>query len=151
MGLTPHPGGYTQPEEHMKVIYELSNRHIEQLHQLYQKEWWTKARTLEDTRRCVANSQLCIALVDAQDNLIGFARVLTDFTFKALVFDVMIREDQRGKGLGDRLMGLIKSHEQLSGVKHLELYCLPDMNDFYEKHGFTTNVCGVQLMRHDNT
>lgn len=135
----------------MKVIYELSNRHIEQLHQLYQKEWWTKARTLEDTRKCVANSQLCIALVDTQDNLIGFARVLTDFTFKALVFDVMIREDQRGKGLGDRLMGLIKSHEQLSGVRHLELYCLPDMNDFYEKHGFTTNVCGVQLMRHDNT
>ncbi len=132
----------------MKVIYELGSKHIEQLHQLYQEEWWTKGRTLEDTRKCVANSQLCIALVDAQDNLIGFARVLTDFTFKALIFDVIVREDQRGKGLGDKLMGLIKSHDKLSGVRHVELYCLPDMNDFYARHGFTTR--DVQLMRYDN-
>lgn len=149
MGLTPCQSDI-RPEGHMKTIYQLSDKHIAQLHQLYQKEWWTKARTLEDTRKCVANSQLCIALVDAQDDLIGFARVLTDFTFKALIFDVIVREDQRGKGLGDKLMGLIKSHDKLSGVRHFELYCLPDMKDFYAKHGFTTEVCGVQLMRYDN-
>ncbi|BBI99012.1 hypothetical protein FGKAn22_07050 [Ferrigenium kumadai] len=134
----------------MKTIYELSDKHIGQLHQLYQNEWWSKARTLEDSRKCVANSQLCVALVDSQDNLAGFARVLTDFTFKALIFDVIVCENQRGKGLGGKLIGLIKSHEKLSAVTHFELYCLPGMNDFYAKYGFTTEVGSIQLMRCDN-
>jgi len=131
----------------MKVIYELNNKHIEQLHQLYQNEWWAKGRTLEATHRCVANSQLCIALVDSQDNLIGFARVLTDFTFKALIFDVIVCENQRGKGLGNKLMSLVRSHEELSEVPHFELYCLPGMNDFYAKQGFTTDIGHIPLMR----
>ncbi len=131
----------------MKVIYELNDNHIEQLHRLYQNEWWSNGRTQETTRKCVANSQLCVALVDTQDELIGFARVLTDFTFKALVFDVIVREDLRGNGLGDMLMSLIRSHERLADVTHFELYCLPEMSDFYARHGFTTDVGNIQLMR----
>ena len=132
----------------MKVIYELNDSHIEQLHRLYQNEWWSNGRTLETTHKCVENSQLCIALIDTQDELIGFARVLTDFTFKAFVFDVIVREDQRENGLGDMLMSLIRSHERLADVAHFELYCLPEMSDFYARHGFTTDVGNIKLMRY---
>lgn len=83
----------------MNVIHTLSQKHISQLHELYQQEWWTKGRTLEETKNCVAGSQVCIGLISANDEPIGFARVLTDFTFKALIFDVIVRKNHRKPAL----------------------------------------------------
>jgi len=134
----------------MNIIYALSEAHIIQLHLLYQREWWTRGRTMEDTKKCVAGSQICIGLVSGDDELIGFSRVLTDYTFKALIFDVIVSENKRNQGLGNTLLSLIKNHEQLKSVRHFELYCLPEMFAFYEKHGFTTDVGDIKLMRHVN-
>jgi len=134
----------------MKAIYELNNKQIEELHQLYQNEWWTEGRTLAETKKCVEDSQVCIGLIDSSGRLQGFARVLTDYTFKALIFDVIVSKDYRGTSLGNKLMELIKDHEKLRRVKHFELYCLPEMFSFYEKHGFSSNVGKIQLMRYDN-
>lgn len=132
----------------MQTIYALSDEHLIQLHQLYQQEWWSETRTLEDTRRGVQGSQLRIGLVDEQDALIGFARVLTDYTFKAFIFDLIVRQDQRAQGIGKQLIACIKTHEKLSRVQHFELYCLPEMFDFYAQQGFTAEVGGVRLLRY---
>lgn len=131
----------------MDIIYSLNEKHLHQLFDLYQQEWWTKGRSLQETQRCVAGSQICIGLVDDQNDLIGFARVLTDYVFKALILDVFVRRNERGNGLGDKLITLIKGHKQLQDVKHFELYCLPDMNDFYTRHGFSSDIGEVRLMR----
>lgn len=80
--------------------------------------------------------------------LIGFARVLTDYTIKALIFDVIIDREYRGYGLGKQIMETILQHGQLQGVQQFELYCLPEMEAFYEsKFGFSSNVGGITLMR----
>jgi predicted GNAT family N-acyltransferase len=134
----------------MNVIYCLTENHIALLHALYQEEWWTKGRTLEETKNCVAGSQICVGLINENDELIGFARVLTDFTFKALIFDIIVRSDHRKTGLGDKLLFLIKSHEKLQDVRHFELYCLPEMFDFYAKRGFSTSTGEIRLMRFTN-
>lgn len=130
-----------------KVITHLQDLQIEQLHALYQNEWWTKGRSLVLTRQCVKESQVCIGLVDGAGDLVGFARVITDYTFKALVFDVIVAKHVRGLGLGDRLVGLVRDHERLRSVKHIELYCLPELVPFYSRFGFTDQVGGIQLMR----
>lgn len=119
---------------HMNIIGELSEKDIEQLHVLYQSEWWSRGRSLENTKRCVSGSQICIGITSENDDLIGFVRVLTDFTFKALIVDVIVTKNERGKGLGNKLLSLVKNHEGLKSVKHFELYCLPEMLSFYEKH-----------------
>ncbi|RZQ51226.1 GNAT family N-acetyltransferase [Pseudoalteromonas phenolica] len=131
----------------MNVTYTLSEENIEELHRLYQKEWWTKGRTLQETKKVVAGSQINIGILDAQNILIGYARVLTDFTFKAIIFDVIVSEFHRDKGLGKRIMQLIKNHKRLASVKSYELYCLPEMFAFYESLGFSTDVAGIKLMR----
>jgi len=134
----------------MNARYQLNARHVEQLHALYQHESWSKGRALEETRRVVEGSNVCIALTDNEDNLAAFARVLTDGVFKALVFDVIVDEKYRAEGLGNQLVNLVKSHPRLVGVKHLELYCLPVLESFYARHGFTTDVNNMRLMRRIN-
>ena len=133
----------------MNITGELSGNHIEQLHALYQGEWWSRGRSLQDTKSCVAGSQLCFGITSEADELIGFARVLTDFTFKAFIFDVIVAPSHRGKGLGRELIGLIKNHVRLKSVRHFELYCLPEMLPFYEKHGFSSELGDIKLLRAD--
>ena len=131
----------------MNVIDTLNPDQVAQLHALYRQAWWAKDRTLEETQACVDGSQLCIGLVNADDELIGFTRVLTDYIFKALIFDLIVRADHRKTGLGDKLVTLVTSHPKLQAVKHFELYCLPVMHDFYARHQFTNELGGIQLMR----
>ena len=126
----------------------LDERHVEQLHALYQGEWWTRGRGLDEVRRLTEQSDLVVAICDATDDrLIAFARVLTDRTCKALILDVIVAPDRRDEGLGRRLMDRIVQHPVLQSVRHLELYCLPEMVPFYERWGFSTDVSGVTLMR----
>jgi predicted GNAT family N-acyltransferase len=134
----------------MEIINDLSENQIQQLHQLYQNEWWTENRTLEETRECVLGSQICIAIVDDNQVIKAFARVLTDYIFKALIFDMIVKSDYRVSGLGSELIKLIKGHAELKSVKHFELYCLPELEPFYTKHGFSIDVGGIKLMRLKN-
>lgn len=134
----------------MQVIYTLTESHIQQLHELYLQQWWANARTLDETRQCVAGSQVSIGLLGNNERLVGFTRVLTDFIFKALIFDVIVAPAERGTRLGDLLMQLVRTHEKLKSVHHFELYCLPTMYDFYRRHGFSTSVGDVHLMRRIN-
>ena len=108
---------------------------------------WSEGRSIEDTLNCVKNSQICIGILDSERNLIGFTRILSDFIYKAFIFDVMVSAEHRGHGLGQKLLGLVKSHEMLQKVKHFELYCLLEMEAFYSSLGFSTEVGGIKLMR----
>lgn len=129
------------------LINHFNQELIRQLHHLYQQEWWCKGRSLEETASCVEGSQVCLGFTDANEKLVGFSRVLTDFTFKALIFDVIVDSQYRGLGLGQRLMQEIRQYPQLQQVKHFELYCLPEMEPFYAQMGFSDDVGGIQLMR----
>ena len=133
----------------MEVIYELSENHIQDLHVLYRNEWWTNQRSLEDTRKCVQGSQVCIGLIES-NSLIGFVRVITDFTFKALIFDLIIKSEYRSKYLGNKLMRLVRNHEKLKDVTHFELYCLPELIEFYKQYEFSEEIGGIKLLRCNN-
>ena len=135
----------------MRIVHRIDEALIAQLHALFEREWWTAGRSLEETRRCMEGSQVRIGLTDDAGDLIGFARVVTDYTVKALIFDVIVAEAHRGKGLGDRLIERVLDHPDLARVRHFELYCLPEIGPFYERHGFSTEVGGVRLMRRART
>jgi len=131
----------------LKVIYKLNSRHIKQLHSLFQKEWWTNKRSLEETQKVVENSSIVIGLVNENGDLKAFSRILTDYTFKAIIFDVIVNESMRNKGIGKELMNLIVGHDELKEVKHFELYCLPEMVEFYQSYGFSDALGELVFMR----
>lgn len=129
-------------------IEKLSDQQARQLHQLYQKEWWTNGRTLPDIKIMLRNTDIIVALGEEKSSrLIAFARVLTDKVYKALVLDVIVDSKYRERGLGKVIMQMILDHPELRAVGHFELYCLPDLIPFYEKWGFTDDLGDLTTMR----
>lgn len=124
----------------------LSDDHVDQLVTLYQHEWWCKGRERPDVETMLRHSDFVFAYADAEHRLAAFARVLTDRVFKALVFDVIVRPDCRGTGIGRRLLADIAGHPALARVRHLELYCRPELRAFYAAQGYA-DAEGVVLLR----
>jgi GNAT superfamily N-acetyltransferase len=132
-----------------RVIDTIDADRLPQLMELYAGEWWTGHRTSEQVRELLKWSDLVVGLCDASDDhLVAFARVLTDRIFRAFIFDVIVATHHRGHGLGRRLIEEVLSNPIVKGVEHVELYCRPDLAQFYESLGFTRPDSGVVLMRH---
>ncbi len=136
--------------ESYRIVSELAEQQISELTDLYRNEFWSQNRTRQEVAKMLAASDIVIGLIDESDRLIGFTRVLTDFVYRAVIFDVIIKPTHRSQGLGKQLIDIIIHHPQLQSVEYLGLYCLPDMVPFYERWGFTTEHGGLQLMLRPN-
>jgi GNAT superfamily N-acetyltransferase len=79
--------------------------------------------------------------------LVAFARVLTDGVYKALILDVIVADSHRNHGLGRALMDALLEHTTLKTVRHLELYCLPELIPFYRRWGFTDELGELRFLR----
>jgi GNAT superfamily N-acetyltransferase len=137
---TPQPATLVQ-------IDELTDAQVAELHALYEEEWWTKGRGLEDIRRMLRSSDVVVGFAEPDGRLAAFARVLTDYVYKALVFDVIVARPHRKAGVGRALMDAIMNHPKLRGVPHIELYCLPELVPFYQRWGFSTDLGHLKFMR----
>ena len=108
---------------------------IEAIHKfLTEESYWAKTRTREQTETAIKNS-LPFGVYKGE-NLIGFARVVTDYATFAYLGDVFILEEFRGQGLSKWLMETILSHPQLQGFRRWVL-ATKDAHALYEKYGFT--------------
>ncbi|TQR19117.1 GNAT family N-acetyltransferase [Psychrobacillus vulpis] len=131
-----------------RTVEELEENHLNDLLNLFKNEWWTQNRQLSDIRKMVDNSTVVIGLVHNEtEELFGFARVMTDTVYRALIFDVIAKENYRNKGVGAILMNAILEHPYVRDVERVELYCPDRLVGYYEKFGFSTDVNGSNLMR----
>ncbi len=121
----------------LEITYNINGNKVEEIKELFDNEFWTNDRKIDDIREMIKNTSLLIGVIDKNNNdkLIGFARVLTDFTYVALITDVMSHKDYRNKGVGKLIMDAFLNAKQLQSVKQLELYCKDKMVAFYEKWG----------------
>ncbi len=120
-----------------KNISILTDIQVAQLHDLYRYAWWAKERTMDDIYKMLSNSDYIFGICESDsEKLVAFARVLSDRTYRAIVFDVIVAADYRDLGLGASLIEQIVSHPELSKVECIQLFCLTEMISFYEKFGF---------------
>lgn len=132
-----------------RIIEEFNENHLKELHNLFINEWWTQKRQLSDTRKLVDSSTVVIGLVNGEtEELIGFARAISDTLYRAFIFDVITNVNNRNNGIGTFLMKSILEHPFIREVERVELYCPDRLVPYYEKFGFSTDVNGSNLMRY---
>ncbi len=107
----------------------------EQLLTLFQQAPWAKGRTLEDAREMLRHTDLALCAWDG-DQLVGFGRVLTDFVYRATIWDVIVDKAYQSQGIGTEIVQRILHHPKL---KKVELFWLCTRRPgFYEKLGFSS-------------
>ena len=102
---------------------------------LLKKAYWAKDRDIEIMRKAILNS-LNYAIFEKDSNrLVGFARVVTDYSTIYYLCDVFIAEEFRGMGLGTALVDWITCNEEkLRGINGL--LKTRDARALYEQYGF---------------
>jgi predicted GNAT family N-acyltransferase len=122
----------------LKLVQKLNDSQVFQLMDLYQHAWWTKERTIEDVREMLLHTDFIFGFITPDnEELVGFARVLSDWTYFALIFDVIVAPEYRRIGFGDQIIEAVKKHPIVAQVQNIELCCLDDMKPFYKRHGFS--------------
>jgi ribosomal protein S18 acetylase RimI-like enzyme len=105
-----------------------------QLLLLFHQAPWAKGRSLDDAKEMLRRTDLTLCAWDG-DRLIGFGRVLTDFIYRATIWDVIVDRAYQGQGVGTEIVRRILSHPRL---KRVELFWLCTRRPgFYEKLGFS--------------
>jgi GNAT superfamily N-acetyltransferase len=98
-----------------------------------EESYWGKGRPVEVVRRSVENS-LPFGVYRGSE-LVGFARVVTDYATFAWLADVFIFEAHRGRGLSKWLMEVILAHPELQGFRRWVL-ATKDAHGLYRRFGF---------------
>src|SRR6266480_3965333 len=99
---------------------------------LYQQAPWAKGRTLGDAREMLRHTDVTVTAWDG-DLLIGFGRVLTDYVYRATIWDVIVDKAYQGQGIGADIVQRILNHPRL---KNVELFWLcTRIPDFYDNFG----------------
>jgi len=130
-----------------RIIRKLQEHHIAQLVRLYQGEFWCQTRQPDDVLRMLRNTDIIVGVVDENDQLCAFSRLLTDFVYKATLYDVIVAPSKRQQKLGNFIMHTVLELPELRNVEHIDLTCLADMFPFYRRFGFSDQLNGLQQMR----
>ena len=107
---------------------------IDSIADMLTRAYWAQGRTREMIARYVQHSLVFGLYHDNQQ--IGLARVVSDYTTFAWLCDVFIHEDYRGKGLGKWLMETVHNHPDLQGLRRWIL-ATRDAHGLYGQFGWT--------------
>ena len=129
------------------IVFSLTDSQLNELLNLYKEQWWSKHRTIHDTKTIAKESDIIIGVTTKTGQLVGFLRVLTDFVDIAVIYDVIIHKNYQKRGLGTILMNQVTQHSKLQSIRYLDLFCKPEMNTFYQQLGFDIPKTGTNMLR----
>ena len=117
----------------------------EELANLYRFTRWGKSRSQDDIARMLEGSSMCFS-VRHDDHLVAFCRILTDFVYRASLWDIMVHPDHQGKKVGTSLLDYALGHP---AVKHIPLIITytSELSSFLTPHGFAPKEGALMLLR----
>ncbi|TDQ68773.1 acetyltransferase (GNAT) family protein [Methanimicrococcus blatticola] len=74
------------------------------------------------------------------DILIGCGRLISDFAYQSVIYDVAVDRTSQGKGIGKMIVRLLMEGEE---DKNIILYATPGKEEFYHKFGFRRTKTGM--------
>ncbi|UFU01322.1 GNAT family N-acetyltransferase [Radiobacillus kanasensis] len=110
---------------------------------LYEDAGWWEERTELEIEKMLER----VSSVGAwkSDSLVGFARAVSDDTFRAYIEDVVILQDYQKSGIG--MIMIAKLLDELSHIDIISLFCEEHLIPFYEKNNFKTSKSQFVLHR----
>lgn len=122
--------------EQIEISTDRDRLDVDLIHRFLTEEaYWARTRTAEQTRIAIENS-LCFGAY-ADDRLVGFGRVVSDFATFAYVGDVFVLSEFRGQGISKALMQAMVDHPNLQNLRRWVL-ATQDAHGLYEQFEFSS-------------
>ena len=81
---------------------------------------WAKSRTINDLKKCLANSDVIISIWVGNE-IVGFGRALTDGIYRGVLWDIVIDQNHQGKGFGTLIVKNLLCSQKIKNTKKLYL------------------------------
>ena len=105
---------------------------------LFKHTFWAADRSPADVRRMLKHTPFTVSAWEGA-KLVGFLRVLTDFTYRAVLYDVVVDPARRGRGISKEMMRRLHEHPK---VRRIETWYLAtrDAHGLYEQFGWVRDA-----------
>ena len=81
-----------------------------------------------------------------QQQLIGFARAVSDGVYQATLLDIVVHSDFQGRGIGKTLVKTLTQQLHAAQIADITLFASPHVADFYHQLGFVSQPHNLQWM-----
>ena len=123
------------------------NNSLKKLQKLLENNtFWAKNRTINDLKKCLANSDVIVSLW-VGNKIVGFGRALTDGIYRGVLWDIVIDQNYQGKGFGKLIVKNLLSSKKIRNTKKLYLMTT-DKKLFYSQFDFK-EVFSQNLLIHE--
>lgn len=116
------------------LLCELEGERLDEAARLVHPEYWIGDAALADVRAWIAASTARVGARGEDGRLVAFARAVADGR-TAWIYDVVVRRDVRGTGVGREVMELLLDHPAVRGCRNVRL-TTRDADAFYRRLGF---------------
>ena len=98
--------------------------------------FWAKGRTINDLKKCLANSDVIISIW-SDNKIVGFGRALSDGVYRGVLWDIVIDQDHQGNGYGKLILKNLLNSKKIRNTKKIYLmttnkklfYCQEDFKE----------------------
>ena len=122
---------------------------MQQLQRLLDQHcFWARNRSLSGLHCMLRGSSAIVTAWRQDGSLVGFGRATSDGIYRAVLWDVVVANDEKGQGLGRRLVETLLSDPSVADCERTYLMT-SQSRGFYERLGFQP-VTTQNLMRLDS-
>jgi GNAT superfamily N-acetyltransferase len=140
--LHPSPPAERTPIE---ITDDRARLDVTRIFALYVKSLWARGRSADAVRRAVDHSHPVVTPRESSI-FVGFARVISDLTYRAPIWDVIVRPSHQGRGIGAAVMRFVLGHPDLKSVSH-SLLVTVDKTVFYQGFDFQAEREMAMMLR----
>ena len=128
--MTLNTDKYTMTDAKREIL-----DNIEGIRNLLKQTYWAKNRSLKEIEMSVQNSYCYAVFDDSTNQMIAFARIVTDYVSVYYLCDVIVDEKYRGQGIAKMMLDwIVKEEIKLQGLKGILF--TKDAHGLYSKYGF---------------